>query len=151
MINLSRKKEKRFPKAKTRKVGKVKVYPIARTEMDYKEAQVLAKEFRREHKVNIKEIQKTEIVSHTGDKYHSYKVIGYNGSEWYLFDYYDDLETHAIDVVERNFGEYQEAGWVDEDSDIGEFVRIQGFGDILASYDGAIYETEDSKPYYRFN
>lgn len=148
---MSRKKEKRFPKEKTRKTGKIKVLPIARSDMNYKEAQALAKDFRKEHKVHIKEIEKRPIESHTGEEYTAWKIIGYNGSEWFLFEDYDELETHAIDVVERNFMDYQEAGWVDEDSDIGEFVRIQGYGDILASYDGMIYETKDGKPYYRFN
>lgn len=123
---------------------------MSRSGLDLDQAKSIESQFKRDHNVQIKEIKKLE---HLKMKYDLWKIEGYDGSEWFMAADYDNLNEHAKHTVETVVGEYIDAGHLKEgtDEEIEELVKLYGEADFLAKVDGMIYETNDGKPYYRYN
>lgn len=140
------KKGKSRSKTKTRVLEK-KIDAAKRFDTSLDSSRDIVKSLRKENKVKVATIKKIEHIT----DYDIYKITGTKGKEFYLVNDYDSLQEHAIATVEDSWGDYEEAGWVDDETVTRDFVEQQGEADILANYEGVIHETEDGKPYYRFN
>jgi len=113
------------------------------TSLEKDKVQDIMQSLRLDEGVIVKQIKRIKR-----SPYQLYRIVGINKrtkqmEEWFLVPSEDDLEDMAKDVLERNWGDYAEAGWVDSRDTIqSAFNRLQAREIISPPFTGDFNVTD---------
>jgi len=150
-----RSSEKMVSKSKTMSKSssedtKLKAKGVIKSDFGVVTTYELRKHFFRERNTKIKEIKHLDHIK----DYDIWTIKTHDDKMFFMVKDWDSVTQAAIADVEASWGDYEESGWVSEDTDVKEFVSGRE-EEILSSVDGAIHfasEVGDEGFYYwRYN